>query len=146
MVHWFKKFRHLDSAEKGLFFRALATVLIVRIGLRVFPYRLMLRWVEYFRDSTGRRCDLERRQIRQVAWAVEAASRRVPGTMCLPQGMATHLLLGRLGQPSQLRLGVALKAGGELEAHAWVEVNGRVVSGGAIAGFERFVALQQHPS
>jgi hypothetical protein len=56
------------------------------------------------------------------------------------------LLLGRLGQQSELRLGVALKPGGQLEAHAWVEVEGRVVSGGAVTGFGRFVPLRQSTS
>jgi len=57
--------------------------------------------------------------------------------------MATYLLLGKLGQDSRLRLGVALKPEGRLEAHAWVEVQGRVVSGGAVEGFRRFVPLQE---
>jgi Transglutaminase-like superfamily len=140
------RYRQLSSAERSLFFQALALVTIIRIGLRLLPFRVMRNWVEHFRKSPGLRSDLDYRNIRQVAWAVEAASRRIPGTTCLPQGMATHLLLGRLGQPSELRLGVALKPEGQLEAHAWVEVQGRVVSGGAIEKFHRFVPLQEQSS
>jgi hypothetical protein len=137
------RYRQLSPAESRLFFRALALAAALRLGLRLLPFRVLRKWVERFRASSGLRGNLDRRRIRQVAWAVEAASRRLPGTTCLPQAMATHLLLGRLGQDSQLRLGVAFKPAGGLEAHAWVEVQGRVISGGAVAGFERFVPLQE---
>jgi hypothetical protein len=145
-MHLIKRYKQLSAVERSLFFRALAAVAVLRIGLWMLPFRVVRNLVEQFRRSPGRRFDLDRRNIRQVAWAVEAASRRIPGTTCLPQGMATHLLLGRLGQRSQLRLGVTHKPGGRLEAHAWVEVNGRVVSGGAVSGFEEFVPLQQQAS
>jgi hypothetical protein len=55
--------------------------------------------------------------------------------------MAMQVLLGRLGQRSELRLGVARKLGGQLEAHAWVETQGRIVIGGAVEGFQRFARL-----
>ena len=136
-------YKRLRPAERRLFFQALVVVAVIRVGLRLLPYRVLRNWVEHFRKSPGLNCQMDRRHIREVTWAVEAASRRIPGTTCLPRGMATHFLLGRLGQQSELRLGVARKPGGELEAHAWVEVQGRVVSGGAVEGFERFVPLQQ---
>jgi len=137
------RYKQLSPAERSLFFRALALVAALRLGLRLLPFRVLRKWVGHFRTSSGLSCNLDRRRIGQVAWAVEAASRRLPGTTCLPRGLATHLLLGRLGQDSQFRLGVALKPAGRLEAHAWVEVCGRVVSGGAVAGFDRFVPLQE---
>lgn len=140
------RYKQLSSAERSLFFRALAIVAVIRVGLRLVPFRILRKWLEHFRGSPQLSGGLDRQRIRQVAWAVEAASRRLAGTTCLPQGMATHLLLGRLGQQSELRLGVALKPGGQLEAHAWVEVEGRVVSGGAVTGFGRFVPLRQSTS
>jgi hypothetical protein len=140
------RYNQLSSAERRMFFRAFAILAIIRMGLRLVPFRVLRSWVDRFRNSPRFGGGLERNQIRQVAWAVEAASRRLPGTTCLPQAMATHLMLGRLGQPSQLQLGVALNPCGALEAHAWVEVGGRVVSGGAIAGFNRFVPLHRQSS
>ena len=140
------RYRQLSATERGLFFRALALLAVIRIGLRLLPFRVLRDGMEHFRLRASGCRDLDRRNIRQVAWAVEAASRRIPGTTCLPQGMATHFLLGRLGQQSELRLGVARKPEGQFEAHAWVEVQGRVVSGGAVEGFGRFMPLQQKSS
>ena len=137
------RYKNLSPAERNLFFHALVLLAVTRLGLRVLPFRVIRNWTEQFRSSTGLHFTLDRRRIGQIAWAVEAASRRIPGTTCLPRAIATHILLGRLGQASELRLGAALKPQGHLEAHAWVEVSGRVVIGEAIEGFNRFVPFQE---
>ena len=137
------RYKNLSPAERNLFFRALVLLAVTRLGLRVLPFRVIRNWTEQFRSSPGLHITLNRRRIGQIAWAVEAASRRIPGTTCLPRAIATHILLGRLGQASELRLGAALKPQGHLEAHAWVEVSGRVVIGEAIEGFNRFVPFQE---
>jgi hypothetical protein len=139
------RYRHLSPAERSLFSRALLLLLVTRAGLRILPFRIVRHWMEHFRKSTCLKSVLERRRIAQVAWAIDAASRRLPGTTCLPRAMAAHFLLGRLGQKSDLRLGAALKPDGLLEAHAWVEVEGRVIIGGAVEGFQRFVPFQEKP-
>jgi hypothetical protein len=81
-----------------------------------------------------------------MAWAVEAAARRIPKATCLAQGMAMHVLLRRLGEPSELRMGVARNSNGQFEAHAWVETQGLVVIGGAIENFHRFARLKEQTS
>jgi hypothetical protein len=43
--------------------------------------------------------------------------------------MAGQILLARLGQPSELRIGVAKDTLKGLKAHAWLETSGRVVLG-----------------
>lgn len=60
----------------------------------------------------------------QVAWAVHAAARRLPGTRCLARSLALHALLRRGGHASELKLGVARGEGRELLAHAWIECPG----------------------
>jgi Transglutaminase-like superfamily len=137
------RYKNLSPVERNLFFRALVLLAVTRLGLRVLPFRVIRKWTEQFRSSPGLHITLDRRRIGQIAWAVEAASRRIPGTTCLPRAFVTHILLGRLGQVSELRLGAALKPHGHLEAHAWVEVSGRVVIGEAIEGFNRFVPFQE---
>jgi len=65
-----------------------------------------------------------------VTWAVAVASRYVPLVTCLTQALATQVLLGRCGHPASLRIGVARSERGQLQAHAWVESQGRIVFGG----------------
>ena len=63
---------------------------------------------------------LPRCTLADATWAVTAASKRVPGTKCLPWALALHGLLAQAGIASELRIGVAAD-GDALKAHAWVE-------------------------
>jgi hypothetical protein len=139
----FHRYRQLSGNERRLFFRALFWVVLIRLGLTILPFRVVQKRVDLLRQPAGSGRELDARSIRQVAWAVEAASRRVPKASCLTQGMATQVLLGKLGQRSELCLGVARKLDGEFEAHAWVETQGRIIIGGTVEGFHRFARLQK---
>jgi len=69
--------------------------------------------------------------VDKVVWAVRVASRYMPGRVkCLAQALTAQVLLERRGYQTQLRIGVAKGEGGQLEAHAWVESQGRIVIGG----------------
>ena len=68
----------------------------------------------------------------RLAWAVRAVARRLPTPWrgCLPQAVAVRAMLARRGLPARLVIGVRrTAAAGPLEAHAWVESDGRVVVG-----------------
>ena len=76
-----------------------------------------------------------------MGWALQAWGKRVPWRAdCLVQALAARLWLERSGTQSVLRLG-ARRVGGGILAHAWLEVDGTPVSGGApspaLAMFER---------
>jgi len=137
------RYKQLSPEERGFFFRALLLMLAIRIALWTLPFRVTRAWVDWMRRPTGPACELERVRIRRVGWAVEAASRRIPRATCLTQSMTTQVMLGRLGQASELHLGVARKPDGQFEAHAWVETQGRVINGGTVEGFQRFVRLEK---
>ena len=65
----------------------------------------------------------------RIAWSVGSAARFVPRATCLTQALAGEILLRRAGYPADLRIGVATDRSGTLEAHAWIESEGRVVIG-----------------
>jgi hypothetical protein len=140
------RYRQLSAGERRLFFRALVLVVAIRVALWILPFRATRQWVERFGKPPGPWCDLDLTTIRRVAWAVEAASRRIPRATCLTQGMATQVMLGQLGQRTHLHLGVARKQDGKLEAHAWLEAQGRIVTGAAVDGFLRYARLEKQPS
>ena len=77
-----------------------------------------------------------------VSWAVTAASRRMPGApMCLSQALAVQVMLARRGFASRLRVGVARGGLGQVEGHAWVEHEGRVLIGGAAMRVDSFTPI-----
>jgi hypothetical protein len=138
-----KRYQNLSASERRLFFLALFLVLVIRAALWTLPFRVTRTWMERFRKPDGDWCELDRRSIRQVTWAVQSASRRIPRATCLTQAMATQVLLGRLGQDSELHLGVARSPRGHLEAHAWIEAQGRIILGDAVVGFQRYSRLKK---
>lgn len=83
----------------------------------------------------------------RIAWAVEAAARRLPAPFraCLPQAMAVCAMLRRRRMPARLVIGVRrAPAPGSIEAHAWVESGGRVILGG-MDDLPSFVPLDAPP-
>lgn len=112
---------------------ALGWVLLARALLRfstrpIDEQELLLARVAA-RLPTPSRCE-----IPLVAWAVTAAARRVPGTRCLAWSLALRGLLSQMGVTSRLRIGVAAGDPGQLDAHAWVECDGRDWSWGESVG------------
>jgi len=65
-----------------------------------------------------------------LVWSVVVVSPYVPKTTCLAQALAAQLLLRQAGHQARLHIGVNYGIGGRLEAHAWVESQGRILIGG----------------
>jgi hypothetical protein len=139
-----RKFVALSSTERWLLVRVAFLVGLVRVGTWLLPFRVVRGLAARLgRRSAGSR----RRDVSNVwlAWAVEAAGKRIPGGgNCLVQALAAKVLLDRRNRPAQLRIGVAKGPGGELQAHAWVESEGRLVIGGTgEEDLSRFVAFPE---
>jgi hypothetical protein len=66
-----------------------------------------------------------------VSWAVAAVAARCPFATCLVQALAADAILRRRGLTSELRIGVRVRGNCDvpLEAHAWVECGGALVTG-----------------
>jgi hypothetical protein len=72
-------------------------------------------------------------EVGWITWAVEnIGARPWMNALCLPHALAAHAMLRRRGIASRLCLGIASE-GGELAAHAWVEVGNDKIVGGADA-------------
>jgi Transglutaminase-like superfamily len=67
--------------------------------------------------------------IGDVGWAVEAVGRRMPTARCLVRAVAAEAILDRAGRQPEMHIGARRSDRGQLEAHAWVEAEGRVVVG-----------------
>ncbi len=124
--------------SKGvLFLEALALALVVK---------LLLTWGSL--RQTRRILDRRVRPTpqpwpfgpRPVVWAVEAVGRRVPVFRnCLVQALVAWAMLRRRGFRPQIQIGVAQGEAGQILAHAWLELEGRVILGGpGSAQFQRF--------
>jgi hypothetical protein len=122
------KFLRLSWREQKLVAGAVLALSAVRIGLTTLPFatvrRIVVRRYRQLDDEPSRPA------LERVTWAIEVASHYVPGgSNCLVRALASEYVLGRFGYPSELKIGVAKSAAGELAAHAWLESDGRVVIG-----------------
>jgi hypothetical protein len=72
------------------------------------------------------RADEWRRAQRCAYWLDVASRYHVVRARCLHRSLALHRWLRQEGLRSELRIGVR-KVGGSVSAHAWVELDGRVV-------------------
>ncbi|MGA2383794.1 MAG: lasso peptide biosynthesis B2 protein [Gemmatimonadales bacterium] len=118
----------LGAADRRLLVETALAILRARLELRLVPFAVLRQRMDEARPS--RRAapqDLDR-----VAWAVAAVARRLPGMTCLVQSLAALALLRRRGYRPELHIGVRGRGSGAavpLDAHAWVECDGRVVAG-----------------
>jgi hypothetical protein len=131
--------------------RALRHVVWVRWALWRWPYARVLDELSRRRSraqllaasapaSSGAGVAGRRPPSASLAWAVRAASRRVPRASCLTQALALEGLLAEFGQQGVVRIGVARGPDGTFEAHAWLEHDGRVLIG-EVPDMDRFAVM-----
>lgn len=134
-----RKLRALDRGERRIVAEAALLLPLVHAAQQVLPFR---RWRALLtRVHIGRSPLRPPPSAEAIARAVERAQRGLPGVYkCLPAAYTAHLLLHRHGYPSIVQVGVARDARGKVEAHAWVECDGRILVGG-LADLQRFVPL-----
>ncbi len=103
---------------------------LVRAGWRLFVARdTGSRWL---RECTGEADRLpapeENAWVERAArWTNSAARRPLPWARCLQRSMALCMWMESRGLTPTLRLGVR-KEGHGIDAHSWVEFNGRIVN------------------
>ncbi|UUL82379.1 lasso peptide biosynthesis B2 protein [Sphingomonas qomolangmaensis] len=114
-------------------------MLIVRIGLTLGSYRLVLRWIERYARPSRRPT-----AVLVLVWSVRHSAKLVPGASCLTQALAMRYLMLRAGEGCTIRIGVRETANRPFDAHAWVMYQGRVLIGGNeqdLAAFKPLVDL-----
>lgn len=135
METW-RKFCRKSGFEQKLAVEAAATLTATWTGLRLMGYRrwrnLLARFLPGPKQQAANQVSIDsntqEEESRTIARMGAAAARHIPlETNCLEQSLTLWWLLRRRGYPADLRIGVR-KDTGRFEAHAWVEVNGVVLS------------------
>jgi hypothetical protein len=142
-VSAFRKVLRLSSTDRNLVISAGLLLGGTRLGLWLLPFRAVQRIAARLAEPHVSPHSPNRFSVDRLVWAVTVASRYVPKATCLTQGTALYVLLRREGFPADLRIGIAEGEEGQLQGHAWVESEGRVVIGGPDLGrFTRLPALE----
>jgi hypothetical protein len=112
----------VEEVKLPLLIEAWVTLCGARLALWVLPWSIVSRKPAPI--TRGAALSLE-----ESSAAIRVMSRYVPFTTCLTQALALRRLLARHGRVSVLNLGVRNPSGGRLQAHAWLEADGRVILG-----------------
>ncbi|MBZ5608973.1 MAG: lasso peptide biosynthesis B2 protein [Acidobacteriia bacterium] len=134
----------MRAADRSLLIRAVLVLMLTRWGLAWLGYAKLRRLLSDFRRARHSATKAGAEEVERIVWAVRTAGRMVLGARpCLPLAMATQWLLWRRGILTDLRIGVMRDEAGHLDAHAWVEQDGRILIGEspALERFERLPAL-----
>src|SRR5687767_11366975 len=122
------RFMRLPSDLRYLLIEAFLLLAFIRIALYITS-------MDRLRQTLRRLCSKSKLEMNdaaeKVAFAIRIASNYLPNTNCLPQALAAQVLLTRLAQPAELRIGVTRDEAGAFKAHAWVESRGIIVVGGS---------------
>ena len=125
-----RKFLYLTPSDRRLLASTALLLGTIRLGLWLLPFRTLRRIVAKLAQvPTGSHCS-NQSSIDRLVWGVTVASQYVPKATCLTQALAAQVLLGRHGHRTQLRVGVARGEEGQLQGHAWLESQGKVIVGG----------------
>ncbi len=125
----FFRFICLSGEKRKVVISAWFLLVGIRLGLLLLPFQNLTRLLEavYGRGSNQSKGGDNR--VDRVLWAVETASRYVPRTTCLSRALAAQALLGQIGYPTSLRIGVKRGEQNALHTHAWLEAEGNVLIG-----------------
>jgi hypothetical protein len=139
-VEKWRRFWKRPSEDRKLIFRAAILLPFIGFALRRFGFQRCKEWIEKFprraRAPQALPAALRNDTAVRVVRAVRSAELHGPAhPNCLERSMTLWWLLRRVGIDAELHVG-GRKEGGEFAAHAWVELDGRVLNDSA--------EIQQH--
>ncbi|MFO1121744.1 MAG: lasso peptide biosynthesis B2 protein [Hyphomicrobiales bacterium] len=131
------KVLQLDGRERRYLASAVLYLAAARLSLAIRPVRVILADLQLKKAGGGMATDMD---IPLMSWAIAAAAARVPWRSdCLIQSIAASRWLRRHGLDPDFRLGVLPGEAQGFTAHAWVELDGVVLTGGT--GIDRYQLL-----
>ena len=129
----FRRLRQLDGTRRAYLLRAAAYLFQSRVVFAFVPTQTIFDEMVERRGTSYWSMWRARRTINPelVAWSIHAAARYVPWRSdCLIQAMAAAKWLRIHGYEPSFELGVWQADQGNLRAHAWLSLDGRILVGG----------------
>ncbi|OCC15629.1 hypothetical protein DBT_0980 [Dissulfuribacter thermophilus] len=125
------RFICLEPLEKRLFFLSLGWILFTRFALTIFPFKKTLALVEsqakkYLKNPKATSGEIS---VARLAWLISRAAHIVPGSTCLVQALAGKIIFASQGINPKFHIGVNMQEKHDLEAHAWLTLDGEVILG-----------------
>jgi hypothetical protein len=105
----------------------------------MFSFKKLLHYLDRIKQNKKLQ-DAYNPSEEKIVRVIEVASRYIPCTTCLYKALTAQALLKMHGYQSSLHIGVVKNDKGKLNAHAWVESNGKIIIGD-LKDLSRYTAL-----
>lgn len=138
----------LQRAHRASLVLAICLMTVARLAIWALPFAATRRFIIEGASGGKGTAVFDPVAVGRVVWALDKASRHVPWTStCLTRAMCAWVMLGREGQRTELRLGVARRGDGGLSGHAWLVAGGTVIVGedGDPSSFTKVPPLRAGP-
>ncbi len=146
LAHDIRRFLLAPEDRRRLLVEASLRLLLARVALKVWSFKRVVSSIK--RRPSGLETEGRDRERlgHDIAWAIRAAARRLPGTTpCFAEGLAAQAMLRKRGVDAVLYYGAMTDAGRGLTAHVWVRDQGRGIVGHEIPRPERPFLLKRLP-
>jgi hypothetical protein len=134
------KFLRLTSSERLLLINSMVLLGGIRVGLWLLPFQTLRHILANVSSLSSELRETNEVSVNDIVLAITTIDRFMRGTKCLCRALATQILLSRYGYAGSIRIGVAKSKHGKLEAHAWVESQGRIIIGD-LRELSRYVSM-----
>ena len=120
------RFIKISFHQKALLIEAILLLLVSKLLLTMLPFRLNKK---LFKKNEKRLKQANIQQLKEIQLSIERAGKiAFWSNVCLVKSFAARIMLQRRGIASVIFLGVQLKGGKEISAHAWLLSNGIFVT------------------
>ena len=122
------KFARLGWAEKRLFIRIVALLVRVRLALWIRPFQHVREMAERLgerRVGDG----VKRLSAHDITSLITVGASYIPEATCLTQALVAQVILKKYGYAPELKIGVGRGEAKRFQAHAWIELDGKVIIG-----------------
>lgn len=135
-----RRFLSLPWRKQRALLEAGVMITTVRAGMTLLSFETLRRYLTRLaRTRSGSRPSADQTEIDTIVWSLQTAGRTLPPAgRCLIEALAGHVLLGRKGLATDLRIGVARDLDGTFKAHAWLEKGDRIVLGELGSDLEQY--------
>src|SRR3990167_5618297 len=133
------KFFKLPYTKKILLIESALLLIGARVLLLIAPFNLIRNFLSIRRKSKKPKKQI---QIEDIRWSIDAASNHIPFTKsCLVKALVGQILLKENGYNPNLCIGVSKDNENQLDAHAWIDINGKTIIGKTISGYKELIKL-----
>lgn len=140
------KFFLLPNRKRKLLIKALLMVWLIRLGLWLFSFKRLDRWLGYFDSARSNETKPDWEFVGEAVAAVRSSAGYVPAASCLTQALAVRAILKSKKQNSRLIIGIDKDRTKGFEAHAWIEIGDRIIIGKLPRHDQRFAVFNSSGS